>query len=72
MTRTWRPGTLDVNGGPIPKYIVHGGPELAHKKGLDRSQCLYFPDQPSSDEHRRNRDEMWERWVKAGAEHIYA
>ena len=68
---TWRPGLLDVNGKPIPKYIVHGGPELAALKGLDRSVCQYIMDPPTSDEHRRNREAMFKRWEAAGATHVY-
>ena len=60
-----------MNGRPIPKYIVHGGPELAQSRKLPTSQCQYFYEQPTSEEHRRNRDAMWERWVQAGAEHVY-
>ncbi len=75
MTRnkcgTKKPGDRDVNGYAIPKYIVHGGPELAAEKGLPSSQCQYFDEEPKSEEHRKNRDAMWERWVKAGAEHVY-
>lgn len=66
-----KPGDRDVNGYAIPKYIVHGGPELAKKLGLPSSQCQYFTEAPSSEEHRRRRDAMWERWVEAGAEHVY-
>jgi len=66
-----KPGDSDVNGYAIPKYIIHGCPELARKLGHPISQCQFFDEQPNSDEHRRNRDAMWERWVKAGAEHVY-
>lgn len=66
-----KPGDLDVNGYPIPVYIVHGGPELAKRLSLPSSQCQYFDEPPHSDEHRKNREAMWERWVKAGAKHIY-
>jgi RNase adaptor protein for sRNA GlmZ degradation len=68
---TKRPGMLDVNGKPIPKYIVHGGPELADIKGLDHSMCQYIMDPPSSEEHRRNREAMFKRWEAAGAIHVY-
>jgi hypothetical protein len=70
-SRRKKPGDRDVNGYAIPKYIVHGGPELAERLGLPGSQCQFFDEQPSSDEHRRRRDAMWERWVEAGAEHVY-
>jgi hypothetical protein len=66
-----KPGDRDVNGYSIPKYIVHGGPEVAKRLGLPGSQCQYFEDQPSSEEHRKRRDAMWERWLEAGAEHVY-
>lgn len=66
-----KPGDSDVNGYAIPKYIVHGGPELAKRLGLPSSQCQYFNEPPSSEEHRKRRDAMWERWVQAGAEHVY-
>lgn len=66
-----KPGDLDVNGRPIPWYIVHGGPELAEELGLPTSQCQYFDEPPTSDEHRRNLEAMWERWVEAGAKHVY-
>ena len=66
-----KPGDLDINGHPIPKYIVHGGPALSEKMGLPSSKCIYVDNQPVSEEHRRNHDKMLERYEKAGAEHIY-
>jgi hypothetical protein len=69
--RPKKPGDGDVNGYAIPRYIIHGGPELARRKGLPTSECQFFDEAPSSDEHRRKREAMWERWVQAGAEHIY-
>ncbi|WDL80829.1 hypothetical protein IU367_12030 [Aeromonas bestiarum] len=66
-----KPGELDVNGYPIPRYIVHGGPELAKLRGLPDSECQFFDELPNSEEHRKNQDAMWARWVNAGAEHIY-
>jgi hypothetical protein len=71
MINTWRPHIRDVNGQPIPRYIVHGGPALSHERGLESSKCQYFDDPPTSDDHRRRRDAMWERWVTTDAEHIY-
>jgi hypothetical protein len=68
---TKKPGDTDVNGFAIPKYIVHGGPGVAVEKGLSGSECQYFDEQPKSEEHRRNTETMWERWVHAGAEHVY-
>lgn len=67
----WKPGIVDVNGKPIPRYIVHGGPDLAADKKLPTSQCQFFDEPPRSEDHRRNLDAMWARWVKAGAEHVY-
>ena len=61
-----------MNGYAIPKYIVHGGPELADKMGLDRSICQYIRDPPSSEEHQRNREAMFKRWEAAGAVHVYS
>lgn len=66
-----RPGMRDVNGYAIPKYIVHGGPELADSMGLEKSMCQYIMDTPSSKEHQRNREAMFKRWEDAGAVHIY-
>ncbi|MBF4245723.1 hypothetical protein EA004_11810 [Vibrio anguillarum] len=65
------PGDLDVNGHPIPRYIIHGGPELAKQLNLPASECQFFDEPPHSEEHRKNRKAMWARWIKAGAEHIY-
>jgi hypothetical protein len=70
-SRSKKPGDKDINGFAIPRYIVHGGPELAKKLGLPSAECQYFVEQPRSEEHRRNRDAMWVRWVQAGAEHVY-
>ena len=70
-TKLWKPGSVDINGKPIPRYIVHGGPELSDARGLDDRICQYFVDPPTSDAHRKNREAMWERWVRAGAEHVY-
>lgn len=70
-SRKKRPGDKDVNGKPIPRYIVHGGPDLARERGLPPSECQYFDEEPNSEEHRKNRDAMWQRWVDAGAEHVY-
>ncbi len=66
-----KPGSVDVNGFVIPRYIVHGGPDVARAKGLDLSQCQYIEDPVTSEEHRRNREAMFARWEQAGAEHIY-
>lgn len=69
----WRYGLKDEkNGKPIPRYIVHGGPALSDARGLDDSICQYFDEPPTSDEHRRNLEAMWARWVAVGAEHVYA
>ena len=65
------PGSVDVNGYAIPRYIVHGGPAVAEAKGLNASQCQYIMDPVTSEEHRKNRDAMFARWEKAGAEHVY-
>jgi hypothetical protein len=65
------PGSADVNGYAIPRYIVHGGPEVAEAKGLDTSQCQFIMDPVTSEEHRKNRDAMFARWEEAGAEHVY-
>lgn len=72
--RTLKPGDVDVNGYAIPAYIVHGGPDLARSKGLPLSECQFFGEdvEPQTAAHRRNRDAMWKRWVKAGALHVYA
>lgn len=67
----WKPYTRDANGKPVPHYIVHGGPELSRARGLPSSECNYFDSPPTSEEHRRNREAMWDRWVAAGAEHVY-
>lgn len=68
----WRYGLKDEkNGKPIPRYIVHGGPELSVARGLDSNICLYFDEPPTSDEHRKNLEAMWARWVDSGAEHVY-
>ncbi len=68
----WRNGLRDEkNGKPIPRYIVHGGPELSAALGLASKICQYFNEPPTSDEHRRNLEAMWARWVAAGAEHVY-
>ncbi|MGN5108718.1 hypothetical protein ACTG18_10750 [Aeromonas hydrophila] len=66
-----KPGDLDVNGYPIPKYIVHGGPELAEQHDLPNSECQFFNELPNSEDHRKKQNAMWKRWVKAGAIHIY-
>lgn len=66
-----RVSSVDVNGFAIPKYIVHGGPEVADAKGLDHSLCQYIQNPVTSEEHRKNREAMFKRWEEAGAEHIY-
>ena len=66
-----KPGDLDVNGRPIPRHIIHGGPKLAEQRNLPDSKCQFFDEPPDSEEHRMEREAMWARWVKAGAEHIY-
>lgn len=66
-----KPGSVDVNGFVIPRYIVHGSPEVAKAKGLDPSQCQYIEDPVTSEEHRKNREAMFARWLEAGAEHVY-
>lgn len=73
MVKKWKAGSSDpLNGRPIPRYIVHGGPELAKARGLRESQCsLNHDEPPTSEEHRKNREAMWARWVEAGAEHVY-
>jgi hypothetical protein len=70
-SRMKKPGDIDLNGYPIPKYIIHGGPELAKKLKLPSSQCQFFDEPPNSDEHHKNREAMWARWVQAGAQHVY-
>lgn len=67
----YKPGSVDENGYAIPRYNVHGGPEVAEAKGLDENQCQYITDPVRSEVHRKNRDAMFARWVKAGAEHVY-
>jgi hypothetical protein len=70
-TQTPKPGSIDINGYVIPRYIVHGGPEIAQAKGLKASECQFIMDPVASEEHRKNRDAMLKRWEDAGAEHIY-
>lgn len=60
-----------MNGYAIPRYIVHGGPEVAEAKGLDSSQCQYIMEPVTSEEHRKNREAMFARWLNAGARHVY-
>lgn len=65
------PGSRDVNGYAIPRYIVHGGPEVSRAKGLNTNECQYIMDPVTSEEHRKNREAMFARWEEAGAEHVY-
>ena len=70
-SRSKKPGDKGENGYAIPRYIVHGGPELAERLGLPSAECQFFDEQTRSEEHRLNRDAMWARWVQVGAEHVY-
>lgn len=67
-----KPGSVDVNGYAIPKYIVHGGPEVAKAQGLDLSQCQFIMESVTSEGHRKRREAMFARWVEAGAQHVYS
>ena len=71
VKQSWRPGLKDVNGHPIPRYIVHGEPEIARAKGLKTGECQFITDPVTSEEHRKNREAMFKRWEEAGAEHVY-
>lgn len=70
-TKNPKPGSTDINGYAIPRYIVHGGPEVAKAKGLKSRECQFIMDPVSSEEHRKNREAMFKRWEDAGAVHIY-
>jgi hypothetical protein len=67
----YQPGSTDINGKAIPRYIIHGGPEVAEAKGIKTSECQFIDSPVTSEEHRKNREAMFERWVAAGAEHVY-